>query len=74
MLGAGKRRRDHLFGVPEAVDGGGVDPAETKVESALNGCDGLVIFLISPGELPVPTTDSPCTKTDAGEFEVRVPE
>lgn len=47
-----ERGADDLLRVPEAVDSGRVDPVDSEFERAMNGCDGVIVVLRSPCELP----------------------
>jgi hypothetical protein len=57
----------NLFGVAEAVDGGGVDPVDAEVEGFMDCCDGIVVVLIAPCEGPIASANGPCAETDGGE-------
>ena len=50
---------DHFFRVPDAVDGGGVDPVDAELESAVNGGDGVGILLRPPAKVVAHTADGP---------------
>ena len=63
---------DDLFGVAEAVDGGGVDPVDAELDGAVDGGDGVVVVLRAPGEGPVAAADGPCAEADGGEVQIRV--
>ena len=43
---------DDLFRVSEAVDGRGVDPVNSGVQSFVDDGDGVAVVLAAPGELP----------------------
>ena len=62
--------RDNFFGVTETVDGGGVDPIDTKFEGAVNGGYGIVVFLRTPAELLAATADGPCAVAHRGYVDV----
>src|SRR5580704_2279065 len=61
-----------FFGVSQAVDGGGVDPVDAEFEGAVNGGDGVVVVLRSPGELPAGTAGGPGAEADGSDFHIGV--
>ena len=67
-----QRPGDDLFRVAQPIDGGRVDPVDAQFERAMNGGDGLVVVLRSPGELPVPAADGPRAKPDRRQLQIRI--
>jgi hypothetical protein len=63
---------DDFFRVAEAIDGGGVDPVDAEFEGAMNGGDGVVVILRSPGELPAGTAYGPGAIADWSDLHIRV--
>src|SRR5271169_6857664 len=64
--------RDDLFGMTEAVDGGGVDPVDAQLQRAVDGGDGIIIVLFSPAELPSCAADGPGAVSDGCNMHVRI--
>ena len=59
-LGEALERAAHdLLGVPEPVDGRGVDPVDAELEAAAERGDGLVVVLGAPRMPPAGATDGP---------------
>ena len=64
---------DDLFGVAQAVDGGGVDPVDAEIERAwIAAMESLSSW--GPQELPVAAADGPGAEADGGELKVGVAE
>ena len=61
---------DDLFGMPQTVDGGGVDPVHAQFERAMNRGDGVVIVLMSPSELPAGTPNGPSPVTNWSDVQI----
>ncbi len=59
---------DHLFGVPEAVYSGGVDPVDPALHGVADGRYRLLIVLRPPGEGPTSATGCPRPEADAGDL------
>ena len=66
--------RDHFLGMAESVHGGGVDPVDAVVQGGVNGGNGLVIVLGTPGEGPSGATHCPGAYADARQFQIAVSE
>ena len=64
----------HLFRVAQSVDGRGVDPVDAQIERAMNGGDGVVVVLRTPGVLPVAAADGPGAEADGSEMKIGVAE
>src|SRR6202034_1891983 len=62
--------RHHFFGMAQPIDCGRIDPVQAGVQSGVNGGNGFVVVLRSPGESPPPTAHGPCANADRREFEV----
>jgi hypothetical protein len=54
---------DNRLGMPQPVDGRGVDPVHAHVQSCVDRGDELRIILMAPGEFPLSTADGPCAHT-----------
>src|SRR5436305_387299 len=54
-----QRRRDHFFRVAHSINGGRVDPVDTKLERPMDRGDRLFVILLAPAKLPACTTDTP---------------
>ena len=65
---------DGPAGGAESVRGGGVNPVDTEFECAVNGCDGIVVILRSPGELPARAAYGPGAIADWSDVEIGVTE
>src|SRR5271166_3096942 len=63
-----------FLGVSQTIDGGSVDPVDAKFERAVNGCDGIVVVLRSPCELPTRATDGPGAVSHGSDVHVGVAE
>jgi len=70
VAGCFQRLRNHFFRVAKTVDCGSVDPVDADLKGAMNGGDGFVVVLGTPGKLPVAPADSPCAEADGGEVKV----
>ena len=62
----------YFLGVAESVDGGGIDPIHTVVERGVDGADGFVVVLGSPGECPSAAAHCPGADADGGEVHIAV--
>src|SRR5450631_1841954 len=62
----------HFLGVSQTVDGGRVDPVDAQFERTVNGGDGFVVVLRSPGELPTRAADGPGSIAHSSYVQVRV--
>jgi len=69
-----QRASDDRLGVPEAVGGGGVDPADSLFEGVVKRGDRLLVFLGSPAEFPASSADRPGAEPDAGDLEAGIAE
>src|SRR5260370_11592145 len=49
-----------FFGVPQAIDGGGVYPIHSGIKGGVDGSNGVVVILWAPGKLPPSASHSPC--------------
>src|SRR5262249_55620332 len=56
---AAQQPAHHLLGVPEAVDGGGVDPVHAALERAPHGGQGGLVVLRPPAERPAASSGRP---------------
>ena len=74
VLSALQGTSDHFLGMPQAVDGGGVDPVDAEVKRAMDGGDGVVIVLRTPGILPVTASDGPRAKANGSQLHAGVAE
>ena len=50
---------DNLFGMAKSIDRRGVDPVDAAVERGVDGADGVVVVLRSPGEGEASAADGP---------------
>lgn len=66
------RPGNHLFRVPQPIDGGRVDPVDSQVNGSMDGGNGLIIVLRTPGEGPVAAAYGPGAKADGSESKVGV--
>src|SRR5262249_10556871 len=64
----------YFLRVPEAIDGGSIDPVDALVERGADGGDGFVVILRPPGEGPSATAHSPCANPNRREAQVTVAE
>jgi hypothetical protein len=64
---------DDFFRVSEAIDCSSIDPVDPQVECLVNGCDGVVVVLRTPGKGPVASADCPGAKPNGREVEIGVP-
>ena len=74
VAGGFQRPADDFFRMAEAVNRRGVDPVNAEIEGAMDGGDGFVVVLRTPGEFPVAAADGPRAKADGGEVKVRIAE
>ncbi len=58
------RSSDDCFRVAQTVDGGRIDPVQSPIEARVNGFDGVLIVLRSPGKFPFPAAHRPCADAD----------
>src|SRR5208283_4907636 len=63
-----------LLRMAQAVNGSGVDPVDSEFESAVDGGDGIGVFLRAPGELPSRAADSPGAKTCWSDVKIGIAE
>ena len=54
-----QRAGDDFFRVADTVDGGGVDPVDAEFERAVNGGDGVGVFLGAPAEIVAGAANGP---------------
>src|SRR5207237_10157867 len=66
----GRGPPDELVRVPEPVDGRRVDPVHPEVEGPFDRRQGLVVVLLTPGELVTGPADRPCTEAEPRDLEV----
>src|SRR5215207_7332477 len=66
--------RDELFGVPQAVGGGGVDPVHTELDGPPYSPHGLVVVLRPPGGGPAAPADGPAAEADRCDLHARLAE
>ncbi len=72
-VGAARQGARHdLLGMAQAVNGGRIDPVHASVQGCLDGRDGFVIVLRSPGEFPASAAHRPCTDADGREVHITV--
>src|SRR6267143_1984357 len=67
-----ERPRHDLFGVTEAINRGGVDPVHAQLERSVNRGDGIVIALLSPGELPAGAADCPRAEAHGSDKQIGI--
>src|SRR6266436_612507 len=67
-----QRASNDLFGVAQAVDGGGVDPVDAQLQRAMNRGDGIGVVLRAPSKFPAAAAESPGAKTDRRNLEIGV--
>src|SRR5229473_193221 len=67
-----QRAADDFLGVSESVDCGRVDPVDAEFERAVNGGNGVVIVLRSPGELPARAANGPGSVAFGSDVQVGV--
>src|SRR6267378_7439053 len=65
-------KRDYFLGMSHAVNGGRVDPVNTKLERAMNRGDRLFVILLAPPKFPARAANSPSAKTDRRDGKVGV--
>jgi hypothetical protein len=76
-LGGGylaERAPDDLLGVPEAVDGGGVDPVHAAADGVTDRGDRARVVLRPPAIGPSAAADRPRAEPHRGDFQVSRPE
>ena len=56
----------------QAVDGGGIDPVHAAIERRVDGGDGFVVVLRSPGERPSAAAHRPGADADRRQFHIAV--
>src|SRR5258708_35169049 len=54
-----QRAADDFLRVSQTVDGGRINPVDAEFERTVNGGNGVVVVLRSPGELPARAADRP---------------
>src|SRR5258708_37515183 len=67
-----QRAADDFLGVSETVAGGRVDPVAAEFERAVNGGDGVVVCLRSPGELPARAANGPSSVAHGSDVQVGI--
>src|ERR1700674_2931427 len=67
-----QRAGDDFLGVSETIDGCRVDPVDSEFERAVNGGNGVVVVLRSPGELPVRATNGPGSVAYGSDVQVGI--
>src|ERR1035438_9339101 len=73
FAGAAFERASHdFFGMAQAVDRGGVDPVEPRIQRSVDGRHGFVVVLRSPGERPTAAAHGPSADADGREVHVAV--
>jgi len=63
---------DDLFRVAEAVNGGGIDPVDARVEASVDRFDGGVVILGAPRESVSGPTYRPRADPDPGDLQVAI--
>ena len=63
-------RAHDLFGMPEPVDGGGVDPVDAALDRMADGGDRLLVVLAAPADRPVAAADGPGAEPDRRDVHV----
>src|SRR5437867_1181431 len=69
-----ERPGDDLFRVTQAIDRRGIDPVHAQLQRAVNGGDGVVVVLFSPGELPSCAANRPGAVADGCNEQIRISE
>ena len=72
-LESGQRAPDNLFGVPEAILCGRVDPVHAEFERMVDRRDRFFVVLRSPAPVVAGAPDGPSAEADAGDLEARRP-
>ena len=67
-----QRPRHHFFGMAQPVDGGRIDPVHAAIERRVDGGDGFVVVLRSPGERPSAAAHRPRADADGRQFHIAV--
>src|SRR6202051_2407768 len=67
-----QRAADDFLRVSQTVDGGRVNPVDAEFERAVNGGNGVVVVLRSPGELPARAADSPGSVAHGRDVQVGI--
>src|SRR5258705_10782312 len=67
-----ERAGDDLFRVTQAVNRRGVDPVHARLKRAVNRGNGIVIALLSPGELPAGAADGPGPKAHGRDEQIGI--
>src|ERR1700694_2674 len=67
-----QRAADDFLGVPQTVDGGRVDPINAEFERTVNGGNGVVVVLRSPGELPARAANGPGSVAHGSDVQVGI--
>src|SRR5436305_5602976 len=60
--------------MPQAVDGCGINPINSAVETRVDGGDGLRVILVAPSEFPLSAADGPGSDADRRNSQVRLSE
>src|ERR1700675_1124556 len=63
---------DDFLGMSQTVDSGCIDPVDAEFERAVNGGNGVVVVLRSPGELPARAADSPGSVAHGSDVQVGI--
>src|ERR1700704_783138 len=71
--GAQRKRYDFL-GMAHAINGGGVDPVNTKLERAMNRRDRLLVILLAPTKFPTRSANGPRSEADWCDEQIGVTE
>jgi len=61
-----------LLGMSETVHRRGVDPVHARLKRAVNRGNGIVIALLSPGELPAGAADGPGPKAHGRDEQIGI--
>src|SRR5215472_970050 len=69
-----KRAGHHFLGMPQAVNGRGIDPVDAEIECRLDGGDRIAVVLRTPGPLPTASSHRPCANPDGGNPQVALSE
>src|SRR6266478_3069464 len=64
--------RHNLFGVPRAINRGGVNPIHSQLKSPHDRRDRVRILLAAPRELPSATTNGPRAKSHARYLQIGI--
>src|SRR6202795_1275830 len=67
-----QRSADDFLRVSQSVNGGRVDPVNAEFERAVNGRNGIVVVLRSPGELPARAADGPGSIAYGSDVQVGI--